>query len=66
MKTDVYVCMLQIGKKYSHHTYPFINYQFNTCSEIVAPVQRFKEQNVWLAKNPAVHKAIPDRVPLST
>ena len=46
LKTDVYVYMLQIGKKYSHHTYPFINYPFNTCSEIVAPLQRFKEQNV--------------------
>ena len=26
MKTHVHVYILQIGKKYSHHTYPFIYY----------------------------------------
>ena len=46
MKTDVYVYIQQIGKKYSQHTYTFINYPFNMCSKIVAPLQKFKEQNV--------------------
>ena len=37
----------------------FINYPFTACSEIVAPLasplQRFKEQDVYLASYPAVH-----------
>ena len=42
---SMYIYVVQIGKKYSHHTYPI--HKLSIHCVIIATLQRFKKQDVY-------------------